>query len=108
MGIKTASIDLADPMPIEDDIILSLYEQFASADEMTALKEKYQAGGFGYGGAKKQLLETLLDFFAKARARREELANSPKVDEIMAMGAEKARIIAKATMAEVYEKTGLA
>jgi len=108
MGIKTASIDLADPMPIEDDIILELYEQFASADELKALKEKYQAGGFGYGGAKKELLSKILDFFADARTRRAELEHSSKVDEIMVAGAEKARLIAMETMKEVYEKTGLA
>lgn len=108
MGIKTASIDLADPMPIEDDIILELYEQFATADEVQNLKDKYSAGGFGYGGAKKELLAKILEFFAEARARRAELEQSSKVDEIMLAGAEKARKIAMETMQEVYEKTGLA
>lgn len=108
MGIKTASVELADPMPLEDDIILELYAHFASAEELAELKAKYQAGGFGYGNAKKALFEKLMDYFAEARARRAELETSPLVDEIMKKGAEKARTLATQTMREVYEKTGLA
>jgi len=107
MGIKTASIDLADPMPIENDIVLELYEQFSTAEELAELKEKYQAGGFGYGNAKKALLEKILTYFSEARARRHKLAESSEVDEIMNQGAEAARKVAKATMQEVYQKTGL-
>jgi tryptophanyl-tRNA synthetase len=107
MSIQTASIELADPMPIEGDIVLELYQQFSTPEELEELKAKYQAGGFGYGNAKKALLEKILSYFAEARTRREKLANSTEVDEIMERGAEKARLIAMKTMKEVYEKTGL-
>ena len=107
MGIKTASVDLADPMPLEDDIILTLYEQFADKKELENLKGKYSAGGFGYGNAKKALLEKLLEYFADARTKRERLAKSEDLNEIMRNGAAKAHKLALQTMAEVYEKTGL-
>lgn len=107
MGIQTASIELADVMPIEDDIILSLYEQFASAEELENLKGNYAAGGFGYGNAKKALLEKLLTHFAEARERRAQLENSKNLEEIMNMGAKKAHAIADKTMANIYKKTGL-
>ncbi len=107
MSIKTASIDLADPMPTENDLILTLYEQFSSSEEVEALKDKYRMGGFGYGNAKKALLEKLLQFFAEARAKRRELEGSKNVEEIMAMGAEKARKVAQKTIDAVYTKTGL-
>lgn len=107
MGIKTASIDLKNPMPLENDLILSLYEQFSSSQELEVLKANYTAGGFGYGNAKKALLEKVLAFFAEARARRKELENSTQIDEIMSMGAQKARALAQQTMQLVYEKTGL-
>lgn len=107
MSIKTASIDLKDPMPSENDIILSLYEQFSSSKEMDTMKEHYRGGGFGYGRAKKVLLERLLDFFAEARKRRSKLEKSKELEEIMNLGAKKAQKIAGKTMEQVYKKTGL-
>ncbi len=107
MGIKTASIDLKDTMPVEGDIILELYEQFSSSKELEELKANYLAGGFGYGRAKQALLAKLMEFFADARSRRATLEKSKKLDEIMEMGAEKARKIAQETMTLVYERTGL-
>lgn len=107
MGIQTASVDLKDPMPIENDIILSLYEQFSSSKELADLKANYQTGGFGYGRAKQALLSKLLEFFQEAREKRTELESSKDLNEIMDMGAEKARKTARATMQIVYQKTGL-
>ena len=107
MGIKTASIDLKDPMPIENDTILSLYEQFASASEVENLKANYMEGNFGYGRAKTALLEKVLEFFADARTRRSELESSSKIEDLMELGAEKARALAKTTLDLVYKNTGL-
>jgi len=107
MGIKTASIDLKDPMPIEDDIILTLYKEFSSKKELEELKDKYTAGGFGYGNAKKALLERILEYFADARKKREKLAKSTDLNDIMRSGAAKAHKLALQTMADVYQKTGL-
>lgn len=107
MGIKTASISLEDPMPIENDIILTLYSEFATEKEVEELQAKYQAGGFGYGSAKKVLLERIMEYFADARTKREKLAKSSDLDEIMRNGAAKAHKLALQTMADVYKKTGL-
>ena len=82
MGIKTASVPLEKPMPTENDIILSLYEQFSSAKELEAMKANYKAGGFGYGRAKQALLTRLLDFFAEARSSAK-LEKSKDIEEIM-------------------------
>ncbi len=107
MGIKTASLDLKDPMPLKDDVILSLYESFASKTELEELKDKYSAGGFGYANAKKALLEKLLEFFEDARKKRGQLERSSHVDDIMAAGGKKAHALAEKTMELVYKKTGL-
>ncbi|MBU0982153.1 tryptophan--tRNA ligase, partial [Patescibacteria group bacterium] len=89
MGIKTASIDLKNPMPTKDDIILTLYEQFSSSAEMEELKDNYVAGGFGYGKAKEALLNKLLEYFQEAREKRATLSSS-NLDEIMNEGAKTA------------------
>lgn len=106
MGIKTSSIPLEVPMPTKDDIILTLYSQFASPAEVAQLESNYAAGGFGYGNAKKTLLNKVLEYFADARQKRRQLA-SKDMDEIMRNGATKAHKLAMQTMATVYEKTGL-
>ena len=108
MGIQTSSIPLEDAMPTDGDIVLSLYEHFASPEEVNELKLKYGAGGFGYGNAKNALLEKLLEHFAGARNRRRELEkNEEELREIMKEGAKKAHKLAMKTMTEVYHKTGL-
>jgi tryptophanyl-tRNA synthetase len=94
-------------MPTENDTILSLYKEFATAKELETLKAAYAAGGYGYGKAKQVLLTRLLEFFAEARARRALLEKSKDLDEIMAEGAKKAAAIAKKTMEIVYKKVGL-
>lgn len=107
MGIKTASIELKEPMPIKDDIILSLYKQFSSEKETKELETNYKAGGFGYGNAKKELLKKLLEFFAEAREKRAKLESSKDIEAIMEDGAHRASKLAWKTMDAVYKKTGL-
>lgn len=107
MGIKTASIDLKEPMPTKDDIILSLYKQFSTASELSELESKYKDGGFGYGNAKKALLEKILSFFEEAKAKRAKLESSKEIEIIMEDGAKKASKLAWQTMEQVYKKTGL-
>lgn len=107
MSIKTASLDIKEKLPIRNDIIFSLYKEFATQKEQDELKANYEAGGFGYGNAKKVLLKKLLEFFREARERREKLQQSKEIDSIMEEGARKAGKIALQTMHKVYERTGL-
>ncbi len=108
MGIQTQSVPLENPMPIENDIVLELYAHFSTAAELQELKEKYQAGGFGYGNAKKALLEKVLAHFAEARERRKHFEAHPEeVEAILRNGAQKAGIVAQKTLERVYKGCGL-
>ena len=74
------------------------------ADEMA---KQLQAGGYGWGHAKKALLEALVDGFADERARFHELmADKAQIDEALAKGAEKARAVAADVLARVRERAG--
>lgn len=85
-----------------------LYSLLASEDELQAMAGRYRDGGYGYGDAKKDLLEKLLDYFAPYRKKREELAGDPGgVFEILAAGAARARQTAQATVDRVYKAVGL-
>ena len=85
-----------------------LYRLFAGEAELQAMGERYRAGGYGYGDAKKELLEKLLDYFAPYRKKRDALAGDPGgVFEILAGGAARARQTAQATVERVYKAVGL-
>lgn len=91
-----------------DNNITQLYALFASKEKVEEMKEKFRAGGYGYGHAKNELLEAILQYFGEARAKREELQNNPEyVAEILRTGAEKARELAKNKMVAVKKAVGL-
>lgn len=72
------------------------------------MKEKFLAGNYGYGHAKTELLNAILEYFGNAREKREELAQNPKyVEEILQEGARKARAIASKKVQEAKEIVGL-
>ncbi|MBL8017413.1 MAG: tryptophan--tRNA ligase [Ignavibacteria bacterium] len=106
MGIVTDSTPVEAPK--DPDTIYKLYSYFATEDEKKTLLERYQAGGMGYGDAKKLLLEKIIETFKPFREERERLKNDlAYVKDILKKGAEKARETAAATKAEVWDKTGL-
>jgi len=71
------------------------------------MRENYQRGGYGYGHAKKELLELLKTKFADERARFDEyMQNKPEVDRLLAIGAEKARSVAEVTLKRVRDRLG--
>ncbi len=108
MGIQTQSVPLENPMPLENDIVLELYAHFATAAELHALKKKYQAGGFGYGNAKKELLNKIIEHFATARERRSHFENHPEaVEAILKEGAKRAQETASKTLSKVFQQVGL-
>jgi tryptophanyl-tRNA synthetase len=60
-----------------------------------------------YGDMKKQLAEDMIRFIKPIREKAAALQNNPeRIDEILAMGAEKARISAAATLLEVRRALG--
>lgn len=107
MSIVTDSAALEDSKN-PDNNITQLYALFASKEKVEEMKSKFLAGGYGYGHAKNELLEAVLEYFGPARERRETLVNNPEyVREILKAGAEKAREIAKNKMIVVKDKVGL-
>jgi tryptophanyl-tRNA synthetase len=108
MGVVTKPIDLGQPLPIEGDNVLGLFELFADADELAEMQEAYRAGSIGYGEAKKRLLAKVDEHFAPAREKRRELERDPSlVDGILAEGARRARVEARRTIEECREACGI-
>jgi tryptophanyl-tRNA synthetase len=109
MGIVTGSEPLEAPKQADGTTVFTLYKQLTSADKATELAAKLSAGGYGWGHAKQDLLAALEETLAPMRERYQALrSNEPELDRVLARGAERARLIARATMERVRDAIGIA
>lgn len=108
MALVTDSTPLEEPKNPDSCNVFALIRLFASDDKKQEIREKYKAGGFGYGHAKKELLTLIDEFFREPRARREELLRNPDhVWDMLREGGKKARERAETVMGPVREATGI-
>ena len=91
MKIVTNSQLPDEPKNPDDSAIFEIYKAFATPDEIAVMHEAFTTG-IGWGDAKQALFEKINTEIAPFRARYEALMNNPKeLEEILQMGAEKAR-----------------
>lgn len=108
MRIVTDSRKPEEPKPPEGDHLFELYSLFATDQQRDELAATYRRGGFGYGDVKKALAEMAAEYFAPARARRQELcANPQRVREILGDGAATARKKAAEVLLRAEKACGL-
>lgn len=108
MSIVTDSTPLDEPKDPERCNVFALIKLFADEDKQNEIAEHYRAGGYGYGHAKKELLQLITEGFADARARRKELEARPDyVRDVLQSGAARARETVEPVMARVRELAGL-
>ncbi|MBD3328298.1 tryptophan--tRNA ligase [Candidatus Peregrinibacteria bacterium] len=108
MGIKTDSTPMEEPKDPDSCAVYKIYSYFANDSEKKTMADKYKGGDFGYGDAKKILLQKVLDYFNPYRQKRIELqANLEYINQVLKEGADKAKKEAQKTMDEVRKKTGL-
>jgi tryptophanyl-tRNA synthetase len=108
MRIVTDSKALEEPKDPDACPVFALYKLVASPAEAAEMAEKYRAGGYGYGHAKKELARALLEYLEPMRRRRDELMGDPGgVERILIDGARRAKAVARATMEEVRAAVGL-
>lgn len=108
MSIQTDSTPLEDPKDPDSCNVFALIKLFADVDSKEEIMQKYKAGGYGYGHAKKELLGLIDDYFGEAREKRKELEKNPGyVHDVLSEGAKKARERAESVMEPIREATGL-
>jgi tryptophanyl-tRNA synthetase len=106
-SIVTDSLELEDPKDPDNCTVVDLYKLLASPEKVKEMEDNYRAGGFGYGHAKKALLEEITEHFGEAREKFNELiADKKKLDEMLAIGAGKARKVSQATLSRVRTRLG--
>jgi tryptophanyl-tRNA synthetase len=87
--------------------VFALYKLLASKDQIREMRENYEKGGYGYGHAKTALYELMLEKFKTQRETYNYYMNNRhELDARLQVGADKARVIAKATLKRVREKLG--
>ena len=108
MGIVTDSTPVEAPKDPETNVVFQLYRLVASPEETEEMGRRFRAGGYGYGDAKKALLEGIDRYFGPFRERRKELAERPDyVDEVLRDGAERARREARKVLARARRACGI-
>jgi tryptophanyl-tRNA synthetase len=108
MSIETDSKTLEEPKDPSTDKVFAIYKLVASPEQTAALEAKYLAGNFGYGHAKKELLELILTQFSKERELFTYYMNNlPELEEKLQEGAEKTRKVAAETLKRVRESLGV-
>ena len=71
------------------------------------LRKEFKEGKLLYSRLKDAVFEELMRILRPIQKRRAELAQSGKIEDILEQGAERAREIARSTIAEVRERVGL-
>ena len=107
MSIETDSKALEEPKDPTTCHVFALYQLIANQEQIQLMTENYLQGGYGYGHAKQALYELILEKFQTERERFDYLMNHKnELDEVLALGAEKARIVAKKVLQRVRTKLG--
>ncbi len=108
MSVVTDSAELEDPKDPDTCNVFKLLKLFATKEKLSDIADKYRAGGYGYGHAKKELLGEINDYFGEARERRKELEKSPDtIRDILKEGGRKARARAESVMEPIRKATGI-
>jgi tryptophanyl-tRNA synthetase len=108
MSIVTDATPLEAPKDPATCNVFALYKLLASEAQAKEMHDNYTRGGYGYGHAKTALYELILEKFKTQRATYDRLMNNrSELDAHLKIGADKARVIAKATLKRVREKLGL-
>jgi len=94
MGIVTDSTPLEEPKDAENCVVYDIYKLIATPEQAAEMKSKLEAGGYGYGHAKTDLLNLLKEKYAEPREKfAHYMANKDELDKELQLGAEKARAI---------------
>ena len=107
MSIETDSTPLEEPKNPDTCNLFSLYKLVATPNEVSEMRAKYEAGGYGYGHAKQAFFELIVERFATERDRYNYyMANISEIDKALELGAAKAAKVADSVLARVRNKLG--
>jgi tryptophanyl-tRNA synthetase len=107
MSIVTDSTPLEAPKDPDKDNVYAIYSLLATSEQKASLRNKYLAGNFGYGHAKQELYELILQKYKTEReAFNFYMSNPEALDKKLEQGEAKARVIAQEVLARVRKALG--
>ena len=107
MSIITDSISVDDPKNPDNCTVFKLYEIIADKSDVLELEKKYRNGGYGYGHAKKELFEVILEKYKSQRELYNHYINNQSlIEQKLIKGAEKANEIAITVIDRVRKNIG--
>ena len=107
MTIQTDSTPLDSPKDFENCNVHKIFRLIAEKDDTKIVENKYKSGGYGYGHAKMDLFELILDKYKDQRKRYSYLmSNKNEIDNVLSKGASKALDTASSVLKRVKTKLG--
>lgn len=105
--IETDSTPLEEPKNPDTCNAFAIYKLLASDEQVEKMRKNYLTGGFGYGHAKKAILELILTKFSKERERFNYfMEHKEELDQVLKEGAQKASLVANDVLGRVRTKLG--
>ncbi len=107
MSIQTDSTPLEEPKEFQNCNVFKIFKLIADENQTNEMKNKYQSGGYGYGHAKTDLLNLILEKYKENRSKFDYLmSNKKEIDLILSEGSKKAEITATQVIKRVKTKLG--
>ena len=108
MRIVTDSRRPEEPKDPETDNVFAIYRHFAEQEDIERMRQGYIQGGMAYSQIKSELYELLEERFAVPRQRYEELMQDwGYLDQVLRMGAEKARKTSVPKITQIRKAIGI-
>ena len=108
MSIKTDSLPIESIKNPNTCNVFKLYSLIGKDAQVKQMKENYERGGYGYGEAKSQLFELILETYSKQRNTYNYLMdNRSEIDQILKEGSIRAKKIADQVIKRVKSKLGI-
>jgi tryptophanyl-tRNA synthetase len=108
MKIVTEPTPMEDPFDPDACNVFGMYKLFATPDEQSEMREKYQRSDYGFGHAKQALYEKMDEYFSPYRDRYTKLMEDPSyLEDVLAAGSTRVRPVVDDVMERVRSATGL-
>ena len=107
MSIQTDSTPLEEPKEFKNCNVFKIFKLIADENQTNEMINKYQSGGYGYGHAKTDLLNLILEKYKDNRLKFDYLmSNKKEIDLILSEGSKKAKVTATQVIKRVKAKLG--
>ena len=107
MRIRTDSRPLEEPKVPESCLVYKLFSLTAPPEDTQKMASRYKAGGYGYGEAKEELWQQLLDRFSKERQAYSYYIQHPQeIEEQLQASEVRASLLAQETLKKVRSVLG--